>query len=250
MGFPKTMEVGADLTRLAEINGDLTRLAEIGADLHPSAHSVVLEGGFAVLANPWCRGDSCWVAEAPWLPEYVQNPETVLYRGAAEWPEPRLWDLGLYANGVLDWALYMVHKWVPAGDRADMPRLTRRVAGKLYADEQVEEELQEGIISCRWNRDYVNGTSPKCWLGSTALIRQHMAQLGEAAPPLKTSRSRTWEEERKQLEVPGTADGGPVPLLRRPGLWDARPASTRVFCHYPSHILVCMENPYRFKKYQ
>ncbi|XP_072852632.2 protein 4.2 isoform X1 [Pogona vitticeps] len=175
---------------------------------------------FALLFNPWCRGDSVFLPNEAQRQEYVLNQDGTIYWGLEEAPQEQPWDFGQVGEGAFPgnpggalrpplWS-----QWAQLGASGPVPRgwhlVAKLLRGCVWVNTHKGSAHALGGASCPWLclRSCSQLTSP---FGAQA----PGAAFGEGLPP----------REGLRLPAPGGRSGGsPLLAFRRHGGHQPGPA--------------------------
>uniref|UniRef100_A0A6J0UPR5 Protein 4.2-like isoform X2 n=1 Tax=Pogona vitticeps TaxID=103695 RepID=A0A6J0UPR5_9SAUR len=136
---------------------------------------------FALLFNPWCRGDSVFLPNEAQRQEYVLNQDGTIYWGLEEAPQEQPWDFGQLSGDMVDISLALLEVirlfWPP--DATPPPPRPWELRSPLHVcrllNALLNSEAHRALLEGCWTGEHSDGTPPFQWPGSLPILRQWLA---------------------------------------------------------------------------
>lgn len=127
--------------------------------------SLVFDGDFWILFNPWEKSDLCYMPEVALLDEYILSDVGKIWVGPWGSSRGREWVFGQFDSCVLPACILMLDRAnVSHQNRGDPITLARAISRIVNSNDD------HGVLVGRWDGNYVDGKSPSSWTGSVSNI--------------------------------------------------------------------------------
>ncbi|XP_071173107.1 protein-glutamine gamma-glutamyltransferase K-like isoform X1 [Mytilus edulis] len=124
-----------------------------------------------ILFNPWCKDDDVYFENTSLLKEYVLNDSGAIFHGNYKQIGAKPWFFGQFEDGILEICLWCVQKGFNnniSKSMADPVRVSRAISQIVNSNDD------NGILTGKWDSDYVDGIAPLKWNGSVRILKQHV----------------------------------------------------------------------------
>ena len=132
-----------------------------------------------VLANPFSSRDKCWNPNGDdndFWNEYVNNENGAVWRSGSRGPCAKPWVFGQFDESVLEVACHLLvadkrtQTEKGGAKMADLVQVSRIISAMANANDD------NGVLTGRWDGNYVEGTSPVAWNSSISIMKKYIMQ--------------------------------------------------------------------------
>lgn len=149
-----------------------------------------------LIANPFCKGDQCYMENENEIFEYVYDEDGIIYLGTHDSTISRPWCYGQFQHPCLDIALWLLERAsLPYESRGDVYHIIRAMAAMINgSDRGMIESFKPGNVGASTTNSstVVNarqGFDPNEWMGSVKIIKKFMELRGQ---PVRYGNSWTY----------------------------------------------------------
>nr|BAC29013.1 unnamed protein product [Mus musculus] len=122
-------------------------------------------GVFYLLFNPWCSGDSVFMASEEERAEYILNDTGYMYMGFAKQIKEKPWTFGQFEKHILSCCFNLLFQ-LENNEMQNPVLVSRAICTMMCA-------ANGGVLMGNWTGDYADGTAPYVWTSSVPILQQH-----------------------------------------------------------------------------